>query len=118
MRVERTSNGIESLHNALKVHLKQSSNMDISSVVSEILDIFLPRLFRKYIHDNRIITNNKSSKDIPKYLHSLPSKFVKFILNNMKDIDYSFEIKKVEESFTLINKKDSPINFRKFFRIS
>ncbi len=85
-----TNNGAESLNKLMKYKfLKQSSEKTLCSIVSLIIEKFLPYLYREYITANVIARDDngvrKYSSFVPSYLKGRPRAFIQHCLIRIRN---------------------------------
>lgn len=113
-----TNNGTESLNKALKyTYLPRRKQLNLSGVVTNIVETFLPALRQKYLFANfeQSSSNRAYNNHIPVYLHNRPRKVIlhcldrkasssKYSTGDVQDIDSSsgvFRIKSGDNSYTV-----------------
>ena len=113
-----TNNGTESLNKALKyTYLPRRKQLNLSGVVTTIIETFLPALRQKYLFANfeQSSCNRTYKNNIPDYLHNRPRNVIlhcldrkatssKYSTEDVEDIDNSsgvFNIKSGENSYTV-----------------
>ena len=113
-----TNNGTESLNKALKyTYLPRRKQLNLSGVVTTIVETFLPALRQKYLFANfeQSSCNRTYKNHIPVYLHNRPRNVIlhcldrkasssKFSKEDVEDIDTDhgvFSVKSGDNSYTV-----------------